>query len=348
MLLIAALGVSACAAPPPPPPPPKPVVVGPPTDTVRIALTDLGRGTYYGHQGGLYPNGLNQPPPDHDSAARAQRNRIRPLDVNGDESPFGKYVLLSIGNATASQVWCSASSSPPCGSWTFMGRAALAPAVNRASLVIVNGAERSDSSAGWTSAASANYDRVKIGRLNPLGLSENQVEVVWLNLESDHAKYSLPSDSADAWKFAFSLGQTVRALRTRYPQLLMVFISSSIYGGNDTTAYNPEPFSYEEGFSVKWLIESQINEMRASAANPWAGSLSYAKKTAPVIMWGPYLWANGMTPRADSAFWSRLDFEPDGVHPSQLGESKAAGILLEFFKNMPYTKCWFVASQYCL
>jgi lysophospholipase L1-like esterase len=55
-----------------------------------------------------------------------------------------------------------------------------------------------------------------------------------------------------------------------------------------------------------------------------------------------------MLPRADSTFWGRFDFEPDGVHPSQAGETKAAGMLLEFFKNMPYTKCWFVANQYCL
>ncbi|HEV7837424.1 MAG TPA: hypothetical protein VGO75_05085, partial [Gemmatimonadaceae bacterium] len=338
-LLLAVLGAAACAPPPPPPPPPKPVVVGPPTDTMRIALTDLGQRTYYGHQGGIYPNGLNQPPPDHDSAVRAQRNRIRPLDVNGDESPFGKYVLLSIGNGTTSQEWCSASSAPPCGSWTFMGRAALDAAVNRASLVIVNGAESSDSSAGWASAASANYDRIKIGRLNPLGLSENQVEVVWLNLESSHPRFSLPSDSADAWSFLVQLGQVARALRIRYPQLQIVFVSSRIYGGYDSTGYNPEPFAYEEGFSVKWLIESQITEMRASPANPLAGSLNYAKKSAPVLMWGPYLWANGMLPRADSTFWGRFDFEPDGVHPSQAGETKAAGMLLEFFKNMPYTKC---------
>ena len=341
------MAVAACAAPPPPPPP-KPVVAGPPTDTVKVALTDLGQRTYYGHQGGIYPNGMNQPPPDHDSAARAQRNRIRALDVNGDESPFGKYVLLSIGNATTSQEWCSASSAPPCGGWTFMGRAALDPAINRASLVIVNGAEQSDSSAGWTSATSPNYDRIKIGRLNPLGLSENQVEVVWLNLEASHPKYSLPGDSADAWSFEVQLGQVVRSLRIRYPQLLMVFVSSRIYGGYDSTAYNPEPFAYEEGFSVKWLIESQIMEMRGSAASAPAGTLNYANKSAPLLMWAPYLWANGMTPRADSTFWSRVDFEPDGLHPSQLGENKAAGMLLEFFKSMPYTKCWFMANQYCL
>ena len=140
----------------------------------------------------------------------------------------------------------------------------------------------------------------------------------------------MPSDSANVWKFTFSLGQTVRALRVRYPQLQMVFISSSIYGGYDTTGYNPEPFAYEEGFSVKWLIESQITEMRGSAANPGRGTLNYAKKSAPLIMWGPYLWANGMTPRTDSTFWMRPDFEPDGVHPSQLGETKAAGMCSSF------------------
>jgi hypothetical protein len=65
-------------------------------------------------------------------------------------------------------------------------------------------------------------------------------------------------------------------------------------------------------------------------------------------MWGPYLWANGMIPRSDSTFWGRFDFEADGLHPSQQGETKAGGMLLEFFKTMPYTKCWFVANQYCL
>src|SRR3979490_2796235 len=82
-----------CASPPPPPAPPKPIVIGPPTDTARIPLTDLLARTYYGNSGGLYPGGINQPPADHDSAARARRNAIKPLDVNGDESPFGKYVL---------------------------------------------------------------------------------------------------------------------------------------------------------------------------------------------------------------------------------------------------------------
>ena len=351
LVLLAGTALLSCAAPPPPPPPPKPVVVLPPTDTVRIPLIDLP--SYFKIRGGLYPNGLNQPPADHDSAARAARNRIRALDVNGDESPFGKYVLISIGMSNTSQEWCSQASGPPCAAWTFMGRAAADPAVNKNSLVIVNGAADGQDAPAWTSPASPNYDRIKAGRLAPLGLSENQVEVAWVKLDDAKASRSLPADSADAYVYLSNLGQVLRTLRIRYPNLLIVFLSSRSYGGyasgiGATTDLTSEPYSYEESFSVKWAIESQINEMRGLPADPRAGSLDYAKKAAPVILWGPYLWSDGATPRSDGFSWNRTDFEEDGMHPSQSGESKVALALLEFFKNSPYSKCWFVANQYCL
>ena len=352
VVLAAGAALFSCSPPPPPPPPPKPVVVGPPTDTARIPLTDLP--SYFGIRGGLYPNGLNQIPADHDSAARARRNRIRALDVNGDESPFGKYVLLSIGMSNATQEWCSKTSGPPCATHTLMGRAAADPSVNKNSLVIVNGAADGQDAAAWTTPSSPNYDRIKTARLAPLGLSENQVEVVWLKLAVAKPVTSLPADSADAYIYLSNLGQIVRALRIRYPNLELVFLSSRTYAGyaaagvDSTSDLNTEPYAYEEGFSVKWAIESQINEMRGLPANPRAGSLNYANKTAPLIMWGPYLWADGAASRSDGLTWARTDFEEDGMHPSLTGESKVASILLEFFKNSPYTRCWFMANQYCL
>jgi hypothetical protein len=337
-----------CATPPPPPPPPKPKVVGPPTDTVKVALTDLLAGTYYGNPGGLYPGSINQPPADHDSAARARRNAIKPLDVNGDESPFGKYVLISIGMANATQEWCSQSSGPPCAAWTFMGKAAADPSVNHYTMVIVNGAADGQDAPAWTSPTSANYDRIKLTRLAPLGLSENQVQVAWVKLEDPKPSVSLPADSADAHVFLTHLGLVLRAMRIRYPNLRIVFLSSRTYGGYATIDLNPEPYAYESGFSVKWAIESQVNEMRGLPVNPGAGTLNYTKKLAPLIMWGPYLWANGTTPRSDGVVWNRSDFEEDGTHPSQSGESKVAGLLMDFFKNSPYARCWFLVNQYCL
>jgi hypothetical protein len=338
-----------CAPPPPPkPPPPKPVVVGPPTDTVKVPLTDLLARTYFGNTGGLYPGGINQPPADHDSAARAHRNAIKPLDVNGDESPFGKYVLISIGMSNVTQEWCSEKSGPPCAPWTFMGKAAADPSVNHYTLVIVNGAVDGQEAPAWTSPQSPNYDRIKVARLAPLGLSENQVQAAWVKLDDAKPSVALPADSADAYVFLTNLGQVLRALRARYPNLRIVFLSSRTYGGYATTDLNPEPYAYESGFSVKWAIESQINEMRGLPGNPRAGTLNYAKKAAPLVVWGPYLWANGATPRSDGVVWDRTDFEEDGMHPSQSGETKVAGMLLEFFKNSPYARCWFVSNQYCL
>ena len=350
VLLLACVSAPvACSPPPPPPPPPKPVVVvGPPTDTVRVPLTDLLANTYYGHAGGLYPGGINFPPPQHDSAAKARRNTIKPLDVNGDESPFGKYVLISIGGSNTTQAWCSAASSPPCSAWTFMGRAASDPAVNHYALVIVNGAADGQDAPEWTSPTSANYERIKVGRLAPLGLSENQVQAAWIDLADAKPTVSLPADSAGANTLLANLGSVVRAMRVRYPYLRLVFVSSRIYGGYATIDLNPEPYAYESGFAVKWLIESQVNEMQGQPTNPRAGSLDYVKKSAPLILWGPYLWAAGATPRSDGLTWLQSDFEADGTHPSQSGETKVADKLLDFFKNSPYTRCWFVNGGYCL
>ena len=341
--------LTGCASPPPPPPPPpKPVVVGPPTDTVKIPLTDLLTRTYYGNTGGLYPGGINQPPADQDSVAKVRRNLIKPLDVNGDESPFGKYVLLSIGMSNATQEWCSQNSGPPCAPWTFMGKVATDLSINHYSLVIVNGAADGQDAPAWTSPASASYDRIKVGRLAPLGLSENQVQAVWVKLDDQKPSVSLPGDSADANVLLTNLGLVMRALRVRYPYLRLVFISSRIYGGYATTDLNPEPFAYESGFSVKWLIESQINEMRGLPANPRVGTLNYTSKAAPLILWGPYMWANGLTARSDGLTWERADFEEDGMHPSQNGEAKVSQRLIDFFKSSPYSRCWFVTSGYCL
>jgi hypothetical protein len=346
ILLASAAALIGCA--PPPPPPPKPVVPPPPTDTVKVPLTDLATATYYGHPGGLYAGGANFPAAEHDSAARARRNQIKALDVNGDESPFGKYVLLAIGSSNVTQEWCSKSSAPPCSSWTFMGRAAADPLVNHYSMVIVNGAAPDQDAPEWTSATSPNYDRIKVGRLAPLGLSENQVQVVWLDLSNPKPAASLPTDSADANALLTNLGLTVRALRARYPYLRLVFISSAIYAGYPLANLSREPYAYESGFSVKWLIESQINEMKGQPANPRAGTLDYVKKAAPLILWGPYLWAAGDIPRSDGLAWLRTDFEADAIHLSQAGESKAAEKLLDFFKTSAYTRCWFVNGGYCL
>jgi hypothetical protein len=146
-----------------------------------------------------------------------------------------------------------------------------------------------------------------------------------------------------------NLGAIVRALKVRYPNLQQVFLSSRTYGGYATTQLNPEPYAYESGFSVKWLIQAQIEQMRNGGhiVDARAGDLNY-NSVAPWIGWGPYLWADGTNARSDGLTWERADFVNDGTHPApESGVKKVGTLLLNFFKTSPYTRCWFLASETC-
>ncbi len=308
-------------------------------------LTDMGTQTYLGFSGGLYANGSNAPPADHAAAGSARAAAVVPLDTNGNPSPNGRIVLLSIGMSNTTQEFCSASGRTPCESWSFVGQALADPGVNRATLLFVNGARGGQTSDFWDSPSDANYNRVRDTDLASAGVTEAQVEVVWLKEANAQPTRSLPASDADAYRLETSLGNVVRALDFRYPNLRLVFLSSRIYGGYATTMLNPEPYAYETGFAVKWLIQAQIDQMRngGGVVDARAGDLN-SNTVAPWIGWGPYLWANGLTPRSDGLTWSVSDFQGDGTHPAQSAEQKVGSLLLSFFKTDPTARLWFSAA----
>jgi hypothetical protein len=321
---------------------PVPVV----SDSLKIPLTDMGSRRYLGFAGGLYPGG-NDVPPSHLAQGLARARAIRPLDVNGNPSANGKYVLLSIGMSNTTQEFCSTGSNAPCASWSFMGQASVDPAVNHTTLAFVNGARGGQAAPSWLSPASAEYDRIRDTWLAPNGLSEKQVQVAWVKLANAQPTVSLPASTSDAYTFESQLGTVARTLEQRYPNLQQVFFSSRIYAGYATSTLNPEPYAYENGFSVKWLVQAQIDQAaRGSIVDARAGDLNYA--STPWLAWGPYLWAAGMTPRSDGLVWTIDDVDAsDRTHPSQSGEQKVARLLLDFFKASPATQCWFVAGRTC-
>ncbi|MGQ0560500.1 MAG: hypothetical protein ACT443_01345 [Gemmatimonadota bacterium] len=326
--------------PGPPNPPP------PPVGTERIALTDLSIGNYLGFPGGLYPAGSNTPSAEHAAMGMARAAQIRPRNASGAPSNRGKYVLLSIGMSNTTQEFCSPEPQMACNSWTFMGKAAVDPAVNHTTLAIVNGASGGQTADTWDARTDPNYDLVRNTQLTPRGLTENQVQIVWMKLAHRQPTVSLPSLSSDAYQLVRAQGAVLRALEQRYPNLQQVFISSRTYAGYAVTALNPEPYAYESGFAVKWTIEAQIEEMAGAAPDAFAGSLD-SNTVAPWVAWGPYLWANGTDTRTDGLLWQPVDFSQDGTHPSQSGEGKVGSLLLDFFKTSSFTKCWFLAGQTC-
>ena len=312
---------------------------------VRIPLTEMKvADRYLGYEGGLYPGVSNQPPAAHRDAGLVRARAVQPLDTAGRPNPAGTIVLLSIGMSNTTQEFCSARWRGPCESWSFVGQAEREGGLNPR-LALVNGANGGQTAPLWAAPKSPNYDRVRDEALRPQGLSEAQVQVVWLKVADARPTVFLPAAEADAFQLLRSMGEVARALRARYPNLKQVFVSSRIYGGYASTELNPEPYAYESGFAVRWLVQAQIEQMRQGTRDPRAGNLAY--DAVPWLAWGPYLWADGEHPRSDGLLWRRDDLEADGTHPSRLGEEKVGRLLLDFFRTSSFTHCWFTGDGTC-
>lgn len=188
-----------------------------------------------------------------------------------------------------------------------------------------------------------------------------QVQAIWFKVGVAHPARTfptLPSPDAHAYAHARQIYDALRVVARQVPNLQMLFLSTRTYGGyiDPSGDLSPEPYPYESGFSVKWIVESQIREVATGVVDPLGlgiGSMDYRTGVVPWVAWGPYLWADGATPRSDGLTWdcdaqcangNCGDFEVDGVHPSRWGEQKVSTQLLAFMKTSPFTTPWFLAT----
>jgi hypothetical protein len=296
-----------------------------------VPLTEMGAaGDYQGVKGGLYPEGKNQRPPEHETAGRALAAKIQPLDQTGKPNPKGKIVLLAVGMSNTMQATAG-----------FQAAADNDPEVNP-QVVIVNGAQGGMTAARTRDpndhASGTLYWKNVEGRLESAGVKAAQVQAVWV-------KQADASPSAGFPEYAKTLEEELapimQVLHERFPNLKLVYLSSRTFGGFAKTPLNPEPYAYESGFSVKWLIERQLKGDPALNFDPAKGPIK-----APWLSWGPYLWANGATKRDDGFYYEETDFrDSDGTHESPAGQRKVGQELLKFFKADSTTRGWFLKAK---
>ena len=177
----------------------------------------------------------------------------------------------------------------------------------------------------WTVAAQ---------RLSTARVSPQQVQVAWIKLANKGPRGDLEEHGRKLQRDTLAVIQNAK---DRFPNLRIAYLSSRIYGGYATNNLNPEPYAYESAFPVRWLIQDQIK------GEP---SLNFAAEKgdvkAPLLLWGPYLWADGTTPReSDKLVYTRSDLAEDGTHPSEAGRDKVARLMLDFFKTDALAKPWF-------
>jgi hypothetical protein len=299
-------------------------------DEPLVPLSELGAAKYRGEVGGLYGDGRNDPPPEQLQLAKAAIARIQPLDAAGKPSAGGKIVLLSIGMSNTTQ------------EFSAFVRLAGRDRRQRPELVLVDGAQGGADAATWAGGqgrqrrASRDPWSVIDGRLKVAGVTPAQVQVAWIKQAlAGPARYGEFPGHVTALEDA--LEKIVRKAREGFPNLRVVFLSSRIYGGYATTGLNPEPYAYESAFAVRGLIARQTGGKAELNCDARRGAVR-----APVLVWGPYLWAAGeRARRADGLVWRRDDFREDGTHPSERGRCKVAEQMLAFFTQDEFGKAVF-------
>jgi hypothetical protein len=286
-------------------------------------LSDLGSGVYQGRTGGLYPNGSNARPGPHESEGLSRARAIVPMDRDGRPDPNGRYVLASLGMSNTTQEFS-----------TFKPLAD-ADATRDSHLVVVDGAQGGQTAMLWASPGCACWATLD-ARLASAGVTAAQVSVIWMKHADAGPTGGFPSHVQTLQN---ELASILSILSGKFPNLRLVYLSSRIYAGYATSTLNPEPYAYESGFAVKALVEGQISGAAGLAYTP--GGMGGG---IPWIAWGPYLWADGMTPRRDGLTWACSDLSSsDGTHPSTSGQRKVADMLLAFFQTDSTARAWYIA-----
>jgi Cu/Ag efflux protein CusF len=277
---------------------------------------------YKGEDGGLYGGGKNEPPAEHRKAAAKETAKIQPLDAEGKPVTDGIIGLVSISMSNATQ------------EFSLFKQLADKDPKKSSRVKIVDCAQGGQAMAQWVDPKGRAWEEAD-RRLEAATVSPKEVQVIWVKL----ANVRPTGDLADHGK---KLEKDTRAVlqnaKARFPNLRIAYLGSRIYGGWANTPLNPEPYAYEGAFIVRWLIRDQINGDAGLNYDAGKGPVK-----APLLLWGPYLWADGTTARqADGLVWERKDLAGDGTHPSESGRQKVAEMLLKFFESDPLASTWYV------
>lgn len=306
---------------PPPKRPPQPPIHKPPqpappgaggadcshTHTGWTPLPDLGVGTYLGQQGGLYAGGSNAMPASHALAAPSI-------------SPVGNVIgMASLGMSNCNFECVNLEA------LFNQNKDKINPLFK-----FGNGAVPGSAADHWINPTNPCWGGFA-SALHAAGIGPGQLQVVLFKMASairspqggpfPYVPPGMPFPQRvthEQQRFR----QIVDLLLSKYPSVKRVYCYSRIYGGYGTLS--PEPWAYENSFSLKWMIEDSINN---PGKPPW-------------LAWAGCLWADGVRQRQDGLSYACSDFGPDGTHPADGAKGKVAGRLLSFFLFDATCKGW--------
>lgn len=249
---------------------------------------------------------------------------VEPLDEAGQPNPDGLIVMVALGVSNT------------LGEFKAFASIVETEIDVNPRLVLVNGAQVGQSINRWVGSRSEDTWQTVERKLAEAAVSTEQVQVAWVKIPSAERG---PPTLEDARSDAAKLDTLLTLLPEHYPNIQLAYLSSRSYGGYIPDE-NSEPNAYHDGFAVKWAIEAQVDGSATLNSDPSAGAVQ-----APWAGWGPYLWADGTTPRSDGLFYECSDYQPGGVHPADGAANKVAGLLLDHFLQHPTSLPWFSTGE---
>lgn len=296
----------------------------------NIPITDLGADYFNGMQGGLYPGGSNSRPPDHLTQCITNVTQIEPLDIYGNPDAAGKVVMLGIG------------ASNPLTEFQRLIEFTddFEPANDN--LEMVNACVGGEGIQKMYNITD-NYWSGVVNKLEILGLSLNQVQVIWIEQDNtrafDTVFPSAPSGLVDDFRLLLNV------IHNLFPNVQICYVTARAYSGY-ATPIDPEisggllyPRDYYNGWAVKFLVEKIINHAPGFETTGPAAQL-------PLVTWGTYHWTDGSTPRIDGLFLDcEEDVAPDGLHLTGPGEFKMGQLMFDYFKTDTTAKYWYYDKE---
>lgn len=298
--------------------------------TGMIPLTDLGTGFYLDYEGGLYKDGLNVPTATHISKGTKFANNLKKRDENGNiDEANGTIMMIGMGASVASDAFNTFRDTMDAQGW---------PGVNpclEVKSVFIGGKDMGD----ILDPEEYYWERFQ-DRLDEKFIHPNQVQVVWMLMQSDATTMDVES------YVTYVIGQyklILADMLDEMPNLRMVYLTGMHYTGYAHESHERydaivEPKGYWGNLAIRELINMQMD------GDP---DLDFegADRVVPYITWGPYFWADGSNARADGLTWECEEFRNDstggGFHLKLESQYKEADMLQDFFTTDTIAEIFF-------
>lgn len=276
-------------------------------------LTDT-TGKYLDQPMGLYPGASNEIPKAHREAGVRIARTIRPLDADGKpDDANGKTVALVMGHSNCRDYFTA-----------FQQHLKAKSDELHPRFEMINAAVGGNQLPEIRRLRGPVWERAQKALSQP-GYSPKQVQVLFL-----HTTYHGANNRGGTPARPFP--RTMKDMETdlaavlahaaeTWPNLKVAYLTAD--GLRRYTGF--EPHVYQEGFAIKWLIESQIRGEADVAYEAGEG-----KPRLPWLQWGPYIW---------DPTWDKTYFT-DGVHPAPKARAIFVEKYWEMLSNDPVARPW--------